>query len=139
VYTLRRYNAPGDTASIHKLDHSIFKCGSSKQELEKMLGWVIDEGFSPVGYLLYTRVDDKNLFLETIGVDPTWRGQGIGTELMNKIISKADDQEQNIHLYINKQHQGLVKFYELFGFTIKNKTCSKAYTSIAMYRPRVLK
>lgn len=139
MYTIKRYNASNDVDLIHKLDHSIFKQGSSKKELEKMNGWVAWDGDDIVGYLVYTTIDNKNLFLETIGVDSKYRGKGIGSELMEKIIYKADENEQNIHLYINKQHRNLVEFYELFNFQIKNSVCAKHYTSITMYRHRVMK
>lgn len=85
---------------------------------------------------------DNKLKLDTIIVDKDKRKTGIGTDVMERIISFADQNGQTVTLTpaIQDDFQGttsrarLVKFYKRFGF-VENKGRKKDFTiSEGMYR-----
>jgi predicted GNAT family acetyltransferase len=80
--------------------------------------------------------------LESIVIPKQLRGQGYGTEIMNKIIKLADDESKPIYLTPDTSFGGssfkrLVSFYKRFGF-VKND--DKSVTKHFMVRyPQVKK
>lgn len=96
----------------------------------------VNKEFPDVSFQFSSR--DKLLSLDKIVVPKSMRGTGVGTQAMNKIISKADKQGHTIDLVPSSDFGGnkkrLVEFYKSFGF-VENKGKNKDYEiSGAMYR-----
>jgi ribosomal protein S18 acetylase RimI-like enzyme len=77
--------------------------------------------------------------IDTVLVPPAYRGQGIGTQLINKIIFLADREGKEIYLSARpigssdeQKLMQLVHYYERFGFQVIDKGLSVIY----MRRPR---
>lgn len=63
----------------------------------------------------------KQLSIEAICVDEKYRGNGIGTKLLN--YAKSTGQENNctdLYLTVNEENKGAIKLYEKFGLKVKN-------------------
>lgn len=54
-------------------------------------------------------------YIQDLTVDPEYKGQGIGTELMNRIIARL--KERRIFMISVLYEEKLIPFYRRFGFT----------------------
>jgi [ribosomal protein S18]-alanine N-acetyltransferase len=52
--------------------------------------------------------------IHTIGVDPTYQGQGIGTRLVSELLERASDSV--VFLEVRTDNVPAIKLYERFGF-----------------------
>lgn len=86
----------------------------------------MDDG-SIAGYAVYkmkksTRCKDKPyvFYIELVGVDPGYQGQGIGSKLMNAILEKADSMKAVciVELLVERRKPQNIKFYEKSGFKL---------------------
>jgi ribosomal-protein-alanine N-acetyltransferase len=134
MYNIRKFR-PDDVEQIYKLDHLLFNNGSSRSEIENKIGWIAHIDNNIVGYLLYYQIDEKNYILDSLGVETTYQNQGIGSDLMYKLINIVDKFNINIHLNINKSQLNLIDFYTKFNFELKTKH-QKRSQSISLYRRR---
>lgn len=62
---------------------------------------------------------EKMAYLWFIGVDPAFQQKGIGSKLLNQIISRFS--ELNLPLYLETSTQNNIPWYQTFGFTIYNQ------------------
>lgn len=65
------------------------------------------------GAALMFPTNQQEIFLHKIMVHPEWRGQGMGTALMNHALQLAD---RPVLLTVNPENAAAVKLYENFGF-----------------------
>jgi ribosomal protein S18 acetylase RimI-like enzyme len=72
------------------------------------------DGDKLVGYVDTTSNGVTDAYIQDLTVDPAYQGQGIGTELMNKIISRL--RERRIFMISVIFEEELLPFYERFGF-----------------------
>lgn len=82
-----------------------------------------------VGILIYvTRnisggpmVDRKVMFIDSMGVDEHYRGQGIGRELFAFVRNICEEQEYDgLELQVNAKNIAAKRMYEKYGFTEKS-------------------
>lgn len=84
-----------------------------------------------VGYITFCIVEKQNqnpkfryrkqLNVDAMCVDSDYRGNGIGTELLNFVEKIAVDNEcTDIYLTVNEENIGAIKTYENFGMSVKN-------------------
>ena len=68
-----------------------------------------------IGYVDTVSNGLTDSYIQDLMVDPTYQGQGIGTELMNRIINKL--KEQKIYMIsVIYGNEELASFYNKFGF-----------------------
>ena len=92
-----------------------------------------------VGYIVFCIVEKisqnnkfryrKQLNVDAMCVDETYRGRGIGTELLNFVEKIAIENEcTDMYLTVNEENIGAIKTYENFGMRVKNIAYSKRLT-----------
>jgi len=52
--------------------------------------------------------------IHTIGVDPTYQGQGVGRRLVSELLERASDSV--VYLEVRTDNVAAIKLYESFGF-----------------------
>ena len=63
----------------------------------------------------------KQLNIEAICVDKNYRGNGIGTLLLDYIKNVGKEQGcTDMYLTVNQENENAIKVYEKFGFEVKN-------------------
>ncbi|MCL2775985.1 MAG: GNAT family N-acetyltransferase [Oscillospiraceae bacterium] len=72
------------------------------------------DGGKLVGYVDTTSNGVTDAYIQDLMVDPSYQGQGIGTELMNRIIARL--RENRIYMISVIFEEKLLSFYERFGF-----------------------
>lgn len=93
-----------------------------KFELEKLDSF-IDEydcfylNNEKVGYVLFLE-DGNKMEIDDFYVLPKFRNLGIGSEVLKHLISKT---EKSIFLYTFIKNIGAIRFYQKFGFKLKEK------------------
>ena len=84
-----------------------------------------------VGYITFCIIEKKNqnpkfryrkqINVDAMCVDEKYRGQGIGTSLLNFVEQIGIDNEcTDIYLTVNEENIGAIKTYESFGMRVKN-------------------
>ncbi len=145
--TYRKYNCTLDTDIILDLHQKVFE-GSNVlpppiERLMKMEGTIVEDNNNPVAYLLYSksisikRNNNLWLYLEYIGVIPTYRHKGLGRILIEVFIENLD--KNNIPSYLdveeNSDHTDkLIKWYEHYGYKITEQHRTSKYEIITMTR-----
>jgi ribosomal protein S18 acetylase RimI-like enzyme len=67
-----------------------------------------------IGYVDTVSNGVTDAYIQDLAVDPAYQGQGVGTELMNRIISKL--KEKKIFWISVMYDEKLQDFYKRFGF-----------------------
>ena len=79
-------------------------------------------GGKMIGFVLasFHKKNGSNMYIDYIALDPSFRGMGIGSRLMSRLIEKCYKEGGSIHLY--PERGSLHAWYERFGFykTAKN-------------------
>jgi GNAT superfamily N-acetyltransferase len=86
---------------------------------------IIAVGSSDVGWLQSIMQDD-GLFVAQLFVDDFFQGRGIGTEVMNRLISEAARHNQAVRLAVVKINPAL-RLYERLGFHTTHEDDRKFY------------
>ena len=74
------------------------------------------DGDKLVGYVDSVSNGLTDAYIQDLTVDPTYQGQGIGTELMNKIIARL--KEKHIFMIsVIYGYEDIASFYKRFGFS----------------------
>lgn len=73
---------------------------------------------NPIGYISLRMKDQNNFFLHKFYIDGEQRSKGIGTEVLNHILSTLPE-AATIELTVNRQNYKSINFYFKNGFTIK--------------------
>lgn len=71
-------------------------------------------------------------YLEYIGVEPAYQGQGMGSCLMEHLVSKAD--EQGVGCYLENASPRNLPFYHKYGFKIIHEKEIIGFTTWFMWR-----
>jgi ribosomal-protein-alanine N-acetyltransferase len=59
---------------------------------------------------------DAETSVHTIGVDPEWQGQGVGTSLLRTMLAIADELAAPVFLEVRADNDSAIKLYEAHGF-----------------------
>lgn len=90
----------------------IYRCLLQKAINEKLF-YTIKKNDIIIAFAICRFLKTKNLLsIDKIGVHPDYRGQNIGTELINQIKSN----QTNIRIDVVSENTKAVKFYEKNGF-----------------------
>lgn len=66
-------------------------------EIKRVDGkFYIDDNGSEIGELLYTQINDKVFSIDHTFVDPEYRGQGLGDDLVEAAIAYARQNDEKI-------------------------------------------
>lgn len=88
------------------------------QQREAMLAW------------LFPHVPDNVWYLRTLAVDAASRGQGIGSRILEEIVTVAlTHGAQALHTDVDSANRGAVRFYEAQGFELLAETRVPALAS----------
>jgi ribosomal protein S18 acetylase RimI-like enzyme len=94
---------------------------------------IIISGDKEVGWLQVTELDDV-LFLAQIFVERTFQRKGLGTEVMRRLIARAEDMRKAVTLEVVKINPA-IRLYERLGFRVTgesdHKFCMRRETSPA--------
>lgn len=66
--------------------------------------------------LAFLRPTSRHYYLGAVGVDPARQGHGIGTELLNPILLRAE--EEAVNVYLETSTESNVAFYVGLGFAV---------------------
>jgi ribosomal protein S18 acetylase RimI-like enzyme len=77
----------------------------------------------PLGYgLVFLRRGKTRARLYSLAVDPSLRGQGVGTELVKNLMSQLAEQEQaRLSLEVRAEDGSAIRFYERLGFRLMER------------------
>ena len=79
-----------------------------------------------IGYTFGRRVNQKAK-ISRVAVDPQYRGEGVGHQLVNQLLSYFKKKKvRNVFVEVQVNNQGSIKFFQSFHFRIK-KTLEKYY------------
>ncbi|HEX7468809.1 MAG TPA: GNAT family N-acetyltransferase, partial [Methanobacterium sp.] len=75
-----------------------------------------------INELLTSEVGPDDYYLSNIAVDPLYRGQGIGTYILENAFKLAEDKGcRRVILDVKLGNEGALKLYEKFGFKVYGK------------------
>lgn len=102
-----------------------------------------DEFVGYVNACLIPKPDDRKgvLFVDDIWTHPTYRNQGMGTQLMNTLIQLAKELDLwRVRLYVDTENKGGRHLYQKVGFieTTGNVFCELNLKKVAGYRINIL-
>ncbi|WP_027940946.1 ribosomal protein S18-alanine N-acetyltransferase [Amycolatopsis taiwanensis] len=69
------------------------------------------------GLAVVGRPGDFEASVHTVGVDPAYQGQGIGTALLRGLLTRADELNAPVFLEVRTDNDRAVGLYERHGFT----------------------
>jgi diamine N-acetyltransferase len=72
----------------------------------------------PIGYISLSSTDNRNYFLHKFYIDTNEQAKGLGTMLLNNVISELKGAE-TIELTVNRKNYKSINFYFKNGFVIK--------------------
>jgi len=75
---------------------------------------------------------DAHYYLEYIGVNPAYQGQGLGSCLLNHMVAKAD--AEGVGCYLENASPRNLPLYQRFGFKIINEKQIIGFTTWFMWR-----
>jgi len=58
----------------------------------------------------------------TICIAPEYQGRGLGTTIVRRLLSHAQDQRRGVHLSVLKPNKAALSLYERLGFVITGET-----------------
>lgn len=105
---------------LHKVSNSLEQM---REEKDFFQCYVAEKGSEIVGMALYFFVYytwvGKSLYLEDLYVKDAYRGQNIGTRLMEKMLEVAREQNcKRFRLQVLHWNEPAIGFYEKNGFTV---------------------
>lgn len=69
------------------------------------------------GIAVRGRRGDAEASVHNIGVDPAWRGKGVGKALLRALLAIADEMAAPVHLEVRTDNEAAIGLYEAHGFT----------------------
>lgn len=82
---------------------------------ENWMAWVAKVDNVVRGFVIASTDEKNRKFLNSIYVDPTWQGKGLGKELMNQALDWLD-RKNDIYLEVAAHNQKSIDFYKKLGF-----------------------
>ena len=76
---------------------------------------IIELDRKEIGYLVLKETNDK-IFIENLLIEKEFQNLGIGKEVMEKIVERANSEKKIIHLKVFKINNKAQKFYKNLGF-----------------------
>jgi GNAT superfamily N-acetyltransferase len=73
--------------------------------------------FSYITALRARVTPERYWYLQAIGVDPVYQGQGFSSRLLKPMLARAD--REGLPCFLETQEENNVKLYEHFGFKVK--------------------
>lgn len=119
-----------DAIAVYNLHKRIFAYSKetlpSVGELRKMQGYLIKSKNEIMGYLLFTKYDNKSIdyYLDYVGVNPKFQGRGIGQALMNRFVEYLDANNYTCALHVEENTvltKHLTKWYNKNQFNVLKK------------------
>lgn len=123
--------AKEDKDKIFELHREMFR-----HEIEERWGWdeqwqkenfeeewkrdvfeVIRHQNQVIGYTQFTKENDK-IYIQSIGLIPDFRNQGLGTMLLERIQKKAQELGVEVELSVHSKNKVALKLYEKFDFVV---------------------
>jgi len=68
------------------------------------------------GLAVAGRPPDHEASVHTIGVDPAWQGQGVGSALLRTLLAIADERSAPVFLEVRTDNERAIRMYEAHGF-----------------------
>ncbi|WP_159519229.1 GNAT family N-acetyltransferase [Sunxiuqinia indica] len=93
------------------------------QESDYVNGFVACQGREVIGYVTcffayYTWIG-KSLYMDDLYVKPQFRGQGVGTKLINQVIEFGQAQNcKKLHWQVSEWNQPAIDFYKSIGASV---------------------
>lgn len=95
-----------------------------------MRGFLAMQGSERVVGAIVTREEGKGTHIMALGVLAVFRGRGIGTQLMGKVLGA-----ENVLLYVQTSNEEAIQFYKKLGFQVSDRvekyyrrtTCDSAF------------
>lgn len=79
---------------------------------------VIEESKEIIGFIIYSIIYERSEIIDII-IDPTKRGQGYGSKLLNQAINVINENNcENITLEVNSLNNAAINLYKKFGFNV---------------------
>lgn len=72
-----------------------------------------------IGILERRHPRGRHYYLATLGTDPDWQGRGIGSALLQPVLSRCD--EEGIPAYLESSKERNVPFYRRHGFEVRGE------------------
>ncbi len=73
--------------------------------------------FDPLGKMRHDIMKERTyIYLQILGVDPEYQGQGYGSKILRSLIAQYD--EAGLPIYLETETEKNIRLYEHFGFTV---------------------
>ncbi len=107
-----------NTVERMKAEQDLFSCFVVEQADGKIIGMALY-------YLVYYTWVGKSLYLDDLYVQPAFRGQGIGSKLLNKLFEVAQQENcQRVRWQVLDWNEPELAFYKKSGATIDGEWCN---------------
>ncbi len=121
-----RRTESGDLLKLAALEVRAFEVGPySKSMLKRMLDvpgsfhFVAEEDGKILGYVSAIPIDEKTADVESIAVDPSYQGKGIGAALLQEIEGEMKSRGFNRSiLEVRDKNESSIGFYRKNGYTV---------------------
>ena len=87
---------------------------AARTRIESPAQPAVDKLVGYAGIARLGRIRPYEYEIHTIGVDPTYQGQGIGRRLVSELLERASDSV--VYLEVRTDNVPAIKLYESFGF-----------------------
>jgi len=126
---LYRLYRPGDFAALYAVEVLCFSppfrfSRSYMRQIVESPGaatWIAEEDAVLIGFSVVewsTAPGETAAYIQTIEVDPAWRGRGIGAELLRRAEdSSITAGAQNIGLHVDVENTSAIGLYQSRGYT----------------------
>lgn len=96
--------------------------GSKIEELRRPFFDYLIEHYHPNGFTMEKESQGGEFYIDTLSVNPTYQGKGIGKHLINSAIAWAKELgHQKIGLLVNLENRDAKRLYENLGFRKENE------------------
>ncbi|MBD3389919.1 GNAT family N-acetyltransferase [Candidatus Micrarchaeota archaeon] len=112
-----RISRSKDRKRIFRIIHRIFPRANQSFSKNNLYFLAIKKG-DDAGFL-HLVLEKKEILLQGIGVKKEWRGQGIGTELLETAVEYAEAQGKDMLLKVRPENAAALNLYAKKAFTIK--------------------
>ena len=113
-----------DLSAVMAIESRIFTMPWSLRSYEQLLEldtvhmWVVKQAEELIAYMLF-QVCDSEFELHNIGVAPEWQGKGVGTLLLQKLLTEAKQRNcRQIFLQVRVSNEAAKLLYIKFGFEV---------------------
>lgn len=71
------------------------------------------------GYIVIKRTRPKNVYIDTLGVHPEFRTNGIATRLLKQVLRRFPKDKSSLHVSI--ENEGAIRLYTSMSFEFKQR------------------